>query len=402
MTRNTPSSTAQIILLDLVEHNSPMVYPMLRRFAAAGEISVLRDALEAGIPQRLSSAGSPVFALVAPLREAPVDQRAAEDFIDQWLDACGNPDQGKLDWALGATDDPTCAADLLAFGANPNAWIDTGSGPDRTPIALAMGGKQLPVLEVMLRHLAERDEIPLYDTRDRTPEGGAIAKNLFDLFAAAATIKGDWREEVCAMDFLIRLGMPRSWSLEMGQALVRATQEHPLNVIGGGFVAVPRALALSAFEDKQQWVDIFMGEQLLFGTMVRRPDTHDSFFLSTFRQAIADGAQIDEIPCFIGGISRDPGSSGLVKRIPVSPLQAAVVHKDADLVKAFIELGSDLTSPLPARVELDDDLCGATLVQVAQRRSSTEIEQMLSSAIAKQRVDEVIANARQRNKGNAP
>lgn len=298
--------------------------------------------------------------------------------------------QLELDEALANVTGSVSAASLLDAGANPNAWLVHAPGIERTPIGQALKTQELQAFGVMLRWLMQRGEIPLYQ---RTETG---QENLFDLLAGAAANRGCYAHEKLAMTLMQQVGMPRSWRLEMGHAFLRATETRPISVTVERTATIAQALSLAAFDDKRQWFDLLQRckpRPALVEELFWQVDARNDF-MSVVKQIIADGANMDEIPSNVG-------INGDEVYTPVTMLQTAVLYQKPDLVKFFVELGANASVSFPDLQTLPQGLRGASTLSAAQT-AGTELGQIIASALAKQRVDQVLESARQANKEMAP
>lgn len=404
MTPGATLSVAHRVLLHLADRPEHELYASLRQFAAGGDIEVLRHAIEAGIPQRFPADSSPLFAVVAPLRDLSRNNQVASNLITDWQAACGHVSQAAMDKSLAETGSADCAADLIAYGANPNGWIDRNSNPSYTSLWHAIKSGMTDSQKVMLETLAQRDEMPMYCKTKSGVGGSDDVRNLFALLASASTSRSNWNAEVMTMEFLAEMGMPSSWSMEMGRALLRETETASFNLGGSGLNVAMQVLVLAAFEDKRQWYAILGKSRELVDQMIQDSDSHDPL-KAIARRAVADGASIDDIPCFVKALANPFGKFGdlapdLYRQVTL--LQSAVLHRQPELVKVFIDMGASLDVVLPHWERMPHELGGATLLEIAQRCGDVEMGTILSSALAKRRVDEVIAQSRQQSNGSRP
>jgi hypothetical protein len=389
---NDRNSTGRILAY-LAEQDVAGLYKFIRHFAAAGDVEVLRDVLQAGIPGRFAGGVSPIFAAVAPLRHAGVDEEAKAAFFRDWTSASGEPDQKSVDVLLEACKDAHSAADLIDFGANPNAWLDNGPSGQRTPLSAALDRGLTAVASVMLEHLSRDEQTPLLRKSGGGTETHGRATNLFDALAFSTVLRGSWNSEIAVMDEMREMDIPRTWRREMGAALKRLVANESSTSLED-LLTAPRALLLTEFENGESWGDMLERSSSVISEMWWREDTHDAL-RSILGKALADGAEIDTIPL---RYSVD-GTSNYIRG---TLLQGAVSAQCAPMVKWLIEAGASLDQRMPESENLLEQIRGATLIDAARFFGYAEIEQILSAANAKHRVDVVLAQTSRHSRTGEP
>lgn len=388
MSSQTIPNSAQRMFAQMVKRDAAGLYKFLRHFAEVGDVEVLRDALEARVPQQAAQAGIPVIAVVGALNSVR-DGQDYSGLISAWKIACGSPGQEVLDELLASAQDSQCALDLMSLGANPNGWTANSTGSKRTPLAAAVGRGQTAIARVLLEALAEKREVPHFIWHDWTPGSEESKKSLFDILGYSTLSRGDWSAESSIMDELRDFEIPREWSLEMGRVLKEASSKPSFGKFEP-LVTVPRALLLASFDDAQSWYEILRSSSRVVNFMIENESTHGAL-TSIIDRALSDGAKIDEIPSLIS-------LDGTDNYVRVTLLQNVVLQDCAGMTKALIDLGANVDYRLPDLDEMSEGLRGTTLIEAAASFGCTEVEQILSAAAARKRIEEIVGRGRHQNR----
>jgi hypothetical protein len=377
---------------------------IIRSIVQAGDVALLERVIESGIATECQAVDRDLVAAMARLPEVVEDKALAESLTARWIEKCGGINQRNLDISLAYANSVGLAEDLLRMGANPNAWLpELHLGKEITPLSFAFENENLPQVMLMLKALAVRGEVPLYSRsasipgeKLRQPDEGA---NLFNYFVRAFNTRTAKVHHEAVLDELRQLEMPDAWRLAIGRAFVKPPKDfghgrpngEKLDIgTMGGFA---RLISMADFDDPKGWataLSIAGGPYEIIDMWVVRDQMAD-LLLETVRRAHGRGIHVDE---FHSGHSPDDD-----RYYQATLLQVATIYNRPGLAAALIEMGADVTRRFPD----SEDFChgayvGKSILQICRENSQDEIEQMVHASLAKKRIDETLANAKQGTK----
>lgn len=411
--------TAQSVFRAMAAMAPSSLSDCVRYLVERSDFDALQAALESGVIQEVAQKASSssanrstiasLAAAIAPLALQASSNPRAKQMMTDWSAATGIESKGDLSGRLCYARDPDSAKALMALGADPIAPApDMPKDGDWTPGTTVLGyllrSQMRELMETpreVLRHLAAQDKLPIV--------GRGASNNdetIFDWLLNSPSCEDHFGVNNL-LGSLFRDGIPESWALEAGQAILRCIEKDRLfdNDPGRRSLEV-HVIALADFdspEDLQRvlgWGEYDMAVPEILanpnwgnGAGFSPPDDEMVLALSlrVAGKISKAGLHPDQI-C-------TPERGGMAS----TWLHSAVKYGNVPLTKTLLEIGADpnIGSPLYARDGTRSIIGSETAFDIADHLTAgdtrTEIRAVLAAWRAQTAIQDVVARQKRSN-----
>lgn len=380
---------------------------LLRTMAENRDLEALRVALESGVLETHPDTFG-IACAIAPLANLSGDDAVGE-VRQAWLARLGFGNKDDLSMAL-ADAGASHVADLVALGADPQRWVlDEGTRNHVTPLQRAFSfaapdNERIKLITALLDVLHQDGIVPM--SLRRLASNGAVLRetNVFDKLLAVSgyTLSQDsffWDQ---MLRYLTRLDMSPSWKHAAGDALLRKCATFPRDEQteqdSNALEYFMDMLPLARFGSPAGWetimdaVDRAEFVPLLGGGMVA-----GKRYVLALKNMVDDGVDLDRIPGKVRLVYE--GMEHFVSA-PGTWLHWAIDNGRLDLFTRLLEAGANPKMTLgdvdPAAAPDIRPISSRDLIVMNNMSDENEWMQALDAAIAKRRIDEVLANAQRK------
>lgn len=363
---------------------------VVKQLAQEGNIPLLREVFASNTINPTSKFGADIACALAPLVAAGEHQQERTALVDRWLHALGLDTPQKRGACLPNALLSQARILLNVFGADPLTIVPADPIPgieNCTALGKVFLSKEPGKGAEMLSVLAKDERYPAaYDVAGKT-------LSIFDAIVATDRANNSSMQAASTgiIFCLARMEMPEEWQREAGRSLLRYIEENG-KIDHRKDIATLALMSLARFDDPKQWVKVMGADEnphSIAGSLLDlKPEDTALLVIANMKR---DKVELDRLYANVHKES---------KLLTMPLLHAAVALDNSVVACALLEAGcSHGVAPcfIKASNKIEIEVVEQDALAAADPGSVST--KMVLSWKAKQSIEEVIAQARNRAQG---